>query len=77
MYTERQMHAVAASRVMMLEMDKKELQNKVEQLSRANLELELENQQLRDSIVEMVRRMQEVVTWNELDAPRRREDDDE
>lgn len=77
MYTEQQMRAVMTNRVMMLEMDKKELENKVRKLSRANLELEVENQQLRDSIVEMVRRLQEVVTWNELDIPRRREDDDE
>ena len=49
----------------------------VKKLEVENRELEAENQQLRDSIVQMVRRMQEVVTWNELDAPRRREDDDE
>ena len=49
----------------------------VKKLEVENRELEAENAQLRDSIVQMVRRMQEVVTWNELDAPRRREDDDE
>lgn len=49
----------------------------VKKLEVENRELEAENAQLRDSIVQMVRRMQEVVTWNELDLPRRREDDDE
>jgi len=49
----------------------------VKKLEVENRELEAENAQLRDSIVQMVRRLQEVVTWNELDAPRRREDDDE
>lgn len=53
------------------------LEARIRVLEAQNRELEAENAQLRDSIVEMVRRMQEVVTWNELDAPRRREDDDE
>lgn len=53
------------------------LESKQKEMEAENRELEAENAQLRDSIVQMVRRMQEVVTWNELDAPRRREDDDE
>ena len=70
MYTEQQMRDIVMRRNEQLEARAKVLEVQYR-------ELEVENQQLRDSIVEMVRRLQEVVTWNELDIPRRREDDDE
>ena len=70
MYTERQIRDI-------VEHINGQLEWRIQVLETQKRELEAENQQLRDSIVQMVRRMQEVVTWNELDAPRRREDDDE
>ena len=70
MYTEQQMRDIVMRR-------NEQLEARTKVLEAQYRELEVENQQLRDSIVEMVRRLQEVVTWNELDAPRRREDDDE
>lgn len=70
MYTEQQMRDIVMRR-------NEQLEARTKVLEAQYRELEVENQQLRDSIVEMVRRLQEVVTWNELDIPRRREDDDE
>lgn len=53
------------------------LEERVKVLTGQNRDLEVENTMLRDSIVEAARRLQEVVTWNEWDAPKRVDPDQE
>ena len=53
------------------------LEARIRVLEAQVMNLEAENAQLRDSIMEATRRLQEVVTWNEWDVPKRVDPDRE
>lgn len=63
---------VLEAQVRVMEQHRRETEDAMRELERGMRDLEAENIMLRDAMVQSVRRLQEVVTWNEYDVAAQR-----